>query len=141
MKNKKIKCPNYGYKPCNLFNCDGEHNPLPKTSWEEEWDRIAESIWGDTGMETAPYKIKLFISKTLTSQREELLKESDYSHGYADAQIKTRQEIIEEILMKLPREEKAHTYSSENADIYRAYDKGQKDYKEIIKILLKSLKK
>jgi hypothetical protein len=30
---------------------------------------------------------------------------------------------------KLPPIDKAHTYGSENADVYRAYDKGQEDYR------------
>jgi len=36
---------------------------------------------------------------------------------------------IDEVIQNIPEIEKAHTYASENADIYRAYDKGQKDYK------------
>lgn len=28
--------------------------------------------------------------------------------------------------------EKAHSYSSENADVYRAYDRGQENFKKII---------
>ena len=35
----------------------------------------------------------------------------------------------------LPEIEKAHTYASENAEVYRAYDAGQKRYKERIEKL------
>lgn len=40
-------------------------------------------------------------------------------------------ESIKEAIKNCPID-KAHTYSSENADIYRAYDNGQENYKEKI---------
>lgn len=40
-----------------------ENNPLIKhyKASVREFDRIAENIWGDTGMETAPYEFKTFL--------------------------------------------------------------------------------
>lgn len=42
--------------------------------------------------------------------------------------MKTNRPVNIRELFYIPPIEPAHTYASENADVYRAYDKGQADY-------------
>lgn len=48
--------------------------------------------------------------------------------------------LLEEMEGKLPEIDKAHTYSSENAEIYRAFDDGQGAYQKRVRSLIKSYK-
>lgn len=68
--------------------------------------------------------LKSFLTKSLSQ-----------AISYGEAKMR------EEVEKGLPNIEKAHTYASENADIYRAYDRGQESYQSKVKSLLASLKK
>jgi len=48
-------------------------------------------------------------------------------------------EFLEKAGKILPPTEKAHTYASENADIYRAFDRGQEHYKQMVTPILAKL--
>ncbi len=43
-----------------------------------------------------------------------------------------KSEILELVKEKMPKEERAHTYASENAEIYRTFDRGQTYYKNML---------
>lgn len=49
--------------------------------------------------------------------------------------------VLAEIQEKLPQPEKAHTYASENADIYRHQDEGQEMYRQQVLDLLTGMRK
>lgn len=49
--------------------------------------------------------------------------------------------VLAEIQEKLPQPEKAHTYASENADIYRHQDEGQEMYRKQVLDLLTGMRK
>ena len=94
--------------------------------WKIEFDKEFPHLYmevhnknvDDDIVEEKEQEVKQFISTLLLQQQEEMVKE------------------IENTLI-----EKAHTYSSENADVYRAYDKGQEDYKNKLLTTLKSKNK
>ena len=54
----------------------------------------------------------------------------EYKSFIANLTHSREQKLIEKVIEALPEIEKAHTYASENAEVYRAYDKGQEDYKK-----------
>lgn len=61
--------------------------------------------------------------------------------GVAQWWLSKLQQRMDEIEGELPLIDKAHTYASENADEYRAYEAGQEDYKKKVLNIIKSVDK
>lgn len=94
--------------------------PKVESEWEKDFtEKFLRNFGGgivDWSEEQPSIEaVKAFISNLLTSQKSQLIKE------------------VEEMPI-----DKAHTYASENADIYRAYDDGQENYKNKVLTLLKT---
>lgn len=91
---------------------------MENKQWEEEFElKLNEDIYeggffwsnGQLNIE----RLKRYFKEALSTARQE-----------------ERKEIVEKI--EKVQVKRAHTYSSENAEVYRAYDNGQEDMKSHI---------
>jgi len=120
------------YRAYTEFRPHLVNTPLPTSgeeSWEIEFDKQFEAnIWRGKAV---PDEIKAFIRSLLAQERKESQKLIEAIHLYNTDAIKALQEAKREAQRELIEAlekafEPAHTYSSENADVYRAYDNGYK---------------
>ena len=71
-------------------------------------------------------------SPTLSEKVKEILADIEIDEGCLGINItkKAHQAIMEAIRESVPKPLRAHTYASENADLYRAFDRGFKACRE-----------
>lgn len=90
----------YLHSKCLEMNFEGKKYVYFPVELYDRWEKQIETSYFELSEEEKESdrkevrKYLPLIQSLLIRQREKLLSESDYSHGYADAQIKVRQEQI-----------------------------------------------
>lgn len=108
---KKCKPENHSYSKEEAYIT--HESPSPE-SWEEEFDKVfmcengATVISSDSIFRFDVEKIKLFISKTLVSEREKWEKErfdiKAFEDGIKEGKREARTQLISELKEKMPKE-------------------------------------
>lgn len=81
---------------------------------------------------TSGYKLSEYEFNKIFALFERQAEELEIAHlKDLEIALKERREEIKEMVEKIPID-KAHTYSSENADDYRIFDNGQRNFKNKI---------